>query len=84
MADLLPKFKVTDPHFRVGSPQERRDTGKLSNTGEGKARTVSIQCNLCIYAYIQVQSYQWQVCRERPQSHFTYRAVGRRTEWYWQ
>ena len=42
MADLLPKFKVTDPHFRAGTPQERRDTGKLSNKGEGKARTVSL------------------------------------------
>lgn len=85
MADLLPKFKVTDPHFRVGSPQDRRDTGKLSNKGEGKAPAVSTeQVSVCIDAYIQIQRYQWQACRERPQSHFTYWAVERRTEWYWQ
>lgn len=50
MADLLPKFKVTDPHFRAGTPQERRDTGKLSNKGEGKARTVSSKrLHRCLY-----------------------------------
>ena len=41
MADLLPKFKVTDPHSHAESPQDSRDIGKLSNKGEGKARTVS-------------------------------------------
>ncbi|OSS44873.1 hypothetical protein B5807_10687 [Epicoccum nigrum] len=35
MADLLPKFKVTDPHSHAESPQDSRDIGKLSNKGEG-------------------------------------------------
>ncbi|KAF2632894.1 WD40 repeat-like protein [Macroventuria anomochaeta] len=34
MADLLPKFKVADPHVRAVSPQGRRDTGKHTNKGE--------------------------------------------------
>ncbi|KAF1922827.1 WD40 repeat-like protein [Didymella exigua CBS 183.55] len=35
MTELFPKFKVTDPHSRAGSPQHRRDTYKTSSNGEG-------------------------------------------------
>lgn len=36
MADLMPKLKVTDPHTRAGSAQDRRDTAKHVNKAEGK------------------------------------------------
>ncbi|KAJ4320105.1 hypothetical protein N0V94_003575 [Neodidymelliopsis sp. IMI 364377] len=34
MADLLPKFRVIDPHVRATSPQDKYDVGKHTGKGE--------------------------------------------------
>src|SRR5690242_9513369 len=48
MADVLPKFKVTDPHTRAGSTQDRRDTGKHASKGESECQNSTVTPMLII------------------------------------
>lgn len=57
MADLFPKFRVTDPHIRGGNPQERRDAGKTISNGDGEQHNLSVSF-LSTSAYFQAYRRQ--------------------------
>jgi hypothetical protein len=79
MTVVVPRFEVADPHTRVGSPLDRRDTGKTYSNGDSEEPNLPA-ASLRLNTYSQVERHQWQSYRARPQSHLTHGAIERRIE----
>lgn len=83
MTETFPRFEVSDPPTRVGSPQDSRDTGKTNSNGDSEQPNLPATL-LRFNAYPQIERHQWQARRARSQSHFAHGAIERRIERQWE